>query len=102
MFRWVARICVTWIFVLSLVQPCRAFEEDKLLHAVVSFGIATVAYNHYHKEMGWSQNKARVGAFVTAMAAGLAKEWIDEEFDGKDMAANAGGALLGVIVAFKF
>lgn len=54
------------------------------------------------KQMEWSPTKARVGAFVTAMAVGVAKELSDDEFDGEDMAADAGGALLGVAIGWEF
>lgn len=98
---------VIGIFVLCLlgaaVQPVHAGDDsDIVLHAGASFVISTLSYNFYKQELEMSDRSARVAAFLTAVAVGALKEAMDDEFSGSDMAANAGGAALGVVVGFEF
>lgn len=67
-------------------------DSDKLKHAAVSFALGTASGAYFENK--WT-------AFGVAMIPGLIKEISDSQksnnhFSGKDMAANALGAALGV------
>jgi hypothetical protein len=70
----------------------KKIPEDKRLHAGASFFIGVAAAHQWPNEP--------LKAFGVAMLPGLAKEVLDSRggtgFSGKDIAANAIGAALGV------
>jgi uncharacterized protein YfiM (DUF2279 family) len=101
------RSLIVLILVMILICPTVRAEDrwsgaDKLAHAGVSFGLSTLAYNAFREKAGMSDKAARVAAFAATMAVGLAKELIDDEVSGKDLAADAAGAGLGAVVGIKF
>lgn len=75
---------------------------DKAKHVAVSCGISIFAYNYYKKNTDFSDSKAKTTAFLTALAIGAVKEFIDDEFSWKDMGANALGAGVGVVMSIEF
>lgn len=87
----------TVLLALSLAAPVSGFADDwsgpdKTRHFVVSAVLGTLSAMHY-------ENKWR--AFGVALIPGLLKELHDSgqpgnHFSGKDMAANALGAAVGV------
>ncbi len=86
---------------------CRAAEdswsgEDKKKHIAVSSLIGVSAYVCFEKNTNWSEDRARLAAFLTTLGVGVVKELIDEEFSWKDMGANAVGAGIGIGITVAF
>ena len=76
--------------------------EDKALYFSVSCGLDVVTYNYYIKNTDYSNDQAEVAAFVTTLAIGFLKEFIDEKFSWKDIVADALGAGLGKGLSIEF
>jgi uncharacterized protein YfiM (DUF2279 family) len=82
-----------------------AFNEyDKVWHFSVSavFGAASETYLHYYTKIETPQ-RIVLGTFL-GIIPGIAKELYDDSqrdnsFDWGDMAANAGGALVGALIS---
>lgn len=76
---------------LALFPSAQAADDwsgaDKRAHFAVSAVLGTAAAMHYENK--WT-------AFGVAMIPGLLKELTDNRFSGKDLAADALGAALGV------
>lgn len=84
-------------------KPASAeFRKDLALHAGLSLVISTASYHFYRQTLELTPTQARVAAFFTTVAVGAIKEATDDKFSGSDMVANAGGAALGVAIAFDF
>ncbi|MBU4305334.1 MAG: hypothetical protein KJ893_06920 [Candidatus Omnitrophica bacterium] len=75
---------------------------DKALHFTVSCGISILSYKYYRKNTEWSKGGSRAAAFATTLAVGAVKEFIDDEFNWKDMGADALGALVGIGFTVRF
>ena len=101
-------VALLTVMFLTTAVPVRAdetqsfFGRDKFKHFVVSFILSTAAYNLYRTQTGLSDGESRAAAFGSTMLAGLVKEWADEDFSYKDLAADTAGAGLGVAVGIKF
>lgn len=78
------------------------FRKDLALHAGISLVVSTASYHFYRQTLELTPTQSRVAAFFTTLAVGAIKEATDDKFSGSDMAANAGGAALGVAIAFDF
>ncbi len=86
-----------YLAIAALMTACgtaEAVEDDKKLHFGMSAVVGFAAVNQ------WPDN--RLLAFGVAMIPGLLKETMDAQsggtgFSGKDMAANALGAAVGVL-----
>lgn len=95
--------CILSIGILGVASTqTQAAGQDKVLHAAVSWAITETSYVYFKRNTEWTDMQARCAAFATAMVFGLAKEAIDDKFDGQDLAADAGGALIGAVFAFEF
>ncbi len=85
------------------VKECaaeQAIPADKVLHTSVSLLIGMAAYDFYRKNTKLTDNQAKLAAFVSTLAVGATKEFIDDEFDWGDMAANSVGAGVGIMIKF--
>ncbi|MEE9337638.1 MAG: hypothetical protein V3U87_06125 [Methylococcaceae bacterium] len=78
------------------------FRKDLALHAGISLVVSTASYHFYRQTLELTPTQSRIAAFFTTLAVGAIKEATDDKFSGSDMAANAGGAALGVAIAFDF
>ncbi|HHL45025.1 MAG TPA: hypothetical protein ENJ24_00490 [Gammaproteobacteria bacterium] len=78
----------------------QAIPTDKVLHTSISLLIGMAAYDFYRKNTNLTDNQAKLAAFVSTLAVGATKEFIDDEFDWGDMAANGVGAGIGVMIKF--
>lgn len=82
------------VIVLSLLftpAVASASPNDKTLHFGVSAGLSTLFYNAY-KEQGHTKASAKVAAFASTLAIGIAKELSDQEFSSEDLLFDAMGA----------
>ena len=99
-------LLIAGLAIIPLTWAASADDEwtgtDKVKHFAVSFALSTLAYNFYLKNTEWSENSSKAAAFVSTMAVGVAKEFIDDEFSWKDLGADAAGAGLGVAVSIEF
>ncbi len=88
---------------LTVSTPATAeFRKDLALHAGISLVVSTASYHFYRQTLELTPTQSRIAAFFTTLAVGAIKEATDDRFSGSDMAANAGGAALGVAIAFDF
>lgn len=102
--------CIALVGALVLVScpapahaaPSWLYENDKVVHAAVSAGLAVGAAEYLRRGNGPAvcQDKQKLCAFAAVMAVGVAKELLpaplNERFDLRDIAANAVGAGLGL------
>ena len=98
-------VAVILIISFLLVLPNWSFAsgdkwtgEDKALHFGISGAITLVGYGVYKAGLGFSENQAKVAAFLTTLAVGAAKELTDDKFSWKDMAADTAGAGAAIMV----
>jgi putative lipoprotein len=95
------------IAALLFVVPASSFafnEYDKIWHFSVSsaFGAASETYLHYNTKLGTPERI--VYSTFLGIVPGIFKELYDDRqkdnsFDWGDMAANAGGALVGALLS---
>ena len=76
--------------------------EDKALHLTVSFALDTIAYNFLKENTHLTDSEAKKLAFIATLAAGVAKEFIDDRFSWKDIGADVLGASIGAAVSIEF
>lgn len=83
--------------VMTNVAYAKSYAPDKVLHAKVSFAMASTAYvinEHY--------GRSHVETFLECVGVGVLKEAYDEYsyggFDSKDLAADALGCASGVLL----
>lgn len=73
------------------------WQTDKQKHATASAILVTVAYS-VARQARLKKREALAAAFFTTLAIGLAKEIVDDRFDGDDLIADAVGAGAGVLL----
>ena len=71
------------------------FEGDKYVHVIASLVIALVTA----RIVPFGTLLSAAHGLLAAMLIGLAKEWVDDEFDWSDIKADAVGALLGGLLS---
>lgn len=71
------------------------FTADKYVHVFVCLVIALVVA----RIVPFGTLLSAAHGILAAMLIGLAKEWVDDEFDCGDIKADAVGALLGALLS---
>ena len=71
------------------------FTADKYVHVIVCLIISLVVA----RIVPFGALLSAAHGLFTAMLIGLAKEWVDDEFDWGDIKADFVGALLGALLS---
>lgn len=88
-----------FLFLLLIIYPRTVkAADDKALHVGSSLVISYFA-TWSLCELGYKTPTLEIGGFTFTLGVGAAKELYDERFDGDDMLANTGGAVLGTSLA---
>lgn len=95
-------IAILCSFIIFSKPASAEFRKDLALHAGLSLVISTGSYHFYRHTLELTPTQSKIAAFFTTLAVGAIKEATDKKFSGDDMAANAGGAALGAVIAFDF
>lgn len=104
------RLSILFTIMLIFSSNAQAFgpyeREDLKKHYAASM-LSTIAFYSIYRTFDTTHGKALLGAAVTTLLIGLAKEvLIDAHFDRSDVAANAsgiaGGAILTIPVSWSF
>jgi uncharacterized protein YfiM (DUF2279 family) len=79
------------------------YADDKFRHLLGSFFSTTLLAQLSGRDSGWNKREAKIFAAGTTISLGFVKELYDRKRPGnhfcwKDLAANAGGVLLGLII----
>jgi len=90
------------VALILLISPlAQSFERDKALHLGYSTVISAGTYSLF-RLADHSKGESLIVAVTYTMAIGIAKEFSDPKFDGRDLAYDALGALLGPILVINF
>ena len=84
----------TWFFTILFLSSsafARTPEDDRLIHAGLSFGIAMTAPQVF-KKMHMGNTGATILGTLFTMAVGVGKEMTDAKFDSNDIVSNGIGA----------
>ena len=71
------------------------FGGDKYVHVITCLVIALVTA----RIVPFGTLLSAAHGLLAAMLVGLAKEWVDDEFDWNDIKADAVGAMLGALLS---
>lgn len=93
------RVGVLVLAMVVLPASVQGIGPDKYLHAGVSMMLAGTANGALYRTTPMPPLARMAGAFTASMTVGLAKEIRDRRIDGGDLAADAVGSLLGVLVS---
>ena len=103
-------LIIILIFIFSFSSVAFSYERDKdewggsdkPLHVGASFLLETAGYNFYRKNTELGDSEAKLGAFLSTLIIGFAKEFIDDKFSWKDIGADVVGAGIGVGLSLEF